>query len=267
MIARIAVRGRPPTALLVARDLLVDALRQWPSGVMAKFLLLPGGFARTPWPRSWSGCLEWNSDANDFEVLKRHIEPCVHSLLDARLLRLARGKVSAFVFGIDAGPDAHTGAVAELAVLYDVASSTWHVTGKSFLRGDQRCLVRIKDLRSHFVEASGERVLVLGCHDLNIFSPRGRSQQRPRGHLAALRSEMDREVERFAPTVALQLPHGTDTPRTWRPAWKALAAATRLRAWASGVAFYRAGGGEERSTFEAVCTDTYGGAPCLDLLT
>jgi hypothetical protein len=78
---------------------------------------------------------------------------------------------------------------------------------------------------------------------------------------------MDREVERFSPTVALQLPHGTDTPRTWIPAWSALAKATRLRAWASGVAFYRAGGGVERATFEDVCANTYGGAPCVDLLT
>ena len=131
----------------------------------------------------------------------------------------------------------------------------------------QRRLVRIKDLRSHLVQVSDERVLVFGCHDLNIFSPRGRSRQRPNGHLAALRRKMDHELKRFDPTVALQLPHGTDTPRTWRAAWNALARSTRLRAWASGIAFYRAGGGEERATFEDVCGKTYGGAPCLDLLT
>jgi hypothetical protein len=235
--------------------------------VTAKFLLLPGGFVSVPWPRSWSGCWGWDSDANDFEILKRHIEPCIAALISTRVRRAARGKANAIVFGIDAGPDVKTGALAELAVVYDLANSTWHVTGKSFPRGDQRRVVRIRDLRSHFVEALDERVLVLGCHDLNLFSPRGRSRQRPNGRLAALRREMDHEIERFAPTVALQLPHGTDTPRTWILAWNALAAATDLRAWASGIAFYHAGGREERATFEDVCAKTYGGAPCMDLLT
>lgn len=214
-IARLAVRGRPPASWASARDLLTDGLCQWPSGVRAKFLLLPGGFASVPWPRSWSGCTGWDSDVNDFEILKRHIEPCIAALVSTRVRRAARGNAHAIVFGIDAGPDANTGALAELAVVYNLANSTWHVTGKSFPRGDQRRVVRIPDLTSHFVEALDERVLVLGCHDLNIFSPRGRSQQRPDGRLAALRREMDREIKRFAPTVALQLPHGTDTPRTW----------------------------------------------------
>lgn len=266
-IARLAVRGRPPASWALARDLLAEGLRQWPSGVAAKFLLLPGGFVSVPWPRIWSGCWGWDSDANDFEILKRHIEPCIDALISARVRRAARRKVNAIAFGIDAEPDAKTGAFAELAVVYDLDKSSWHVTGKSFPRANQRRLVRIKDLKSHFIEMSGERVLVLGCHDLNIFSPRGRSRQRRSGPLATLRREMDREVERFAPTVALQLPHGTDTPRTWTPAWNALAAATRLRAWASGIAFYRAGGGERRATFDDVCVRTYGGDPCMDLLT
>jgi hypothetical protein len=200
--------------------------------------------------------LGWDSDANDFEILKRHIEPCIAALISTRLRRAARANANAIVFGIDAGPDAKTGALAELAVVYDLVNANWHVTGKSFPRGDQRRVVRVQDLRSHFVEVLDERVLILGCHDLNVFSPRGRSQQLLCGRLAALRREMDHDVERFAPTVALQLPHGTDTPRTWMPAWNALAAATRLRAWASGIAFYRAGGGEERATFDEVCAKT-----------
>jgi len=266
-IARLALRGRPPASWSSARELVEDGLQQWPAGVTAKFLLLPGGFVSAPWPRSWSGCWGWDSDASDFEILKRHVEPCIGALISARVRRAAHEKVNVLVFGIDVGPDAQSGALAELAVVYDLASSGWHVTGKSFLRGDQRRVVRVQNLMSHFVVASEERVLVLGCHDLNIFSPRGRSQQQPSGRLAALRQEMDREIARFAPTVALQLPHGTDTPRTWIAAWNALTAATRLRAWASGIAFYHPGGDEERATFEEVCAKTCGGAPCMDLVT
>lgn len=246
----------------------MEALRKWPRGTAAKFLLLPGGFLKVPWLTcSWSGSFGWNSDATDFELLKQHVEPYVEALVDAGVQQLARGKMCAIAFGIDVGPDTKTGASAELAVMYDLAKPACHITGKSFPRGDQRRVVRIKDVKSHFVKVSGERVLVLGCHDLNLFSPRGRSRQLPDGPLAALRREMDREVGRFAPTVALQLPHGTDTPRTWTLAWNALAASAGLHAWASGVAYYRAGEGGERSSFKDVCAKTFGGAPCLDLFT
>ena len=101
--------------------------------------------------------LGWDSDVSDFEVLKRHIEPCIGALISTRVRRAAHEKVNVLVFGIDVGPDAQTGALAELIVVYDLASSGWHVTGKSFLRGDQRGVVRVQNLMSHFVVASDER--------------------------------------------------------------------------------------------------------------
>lgn len=172
MIARLALRGHPPRLLVAGRELIEDGLGRWPAGVTAKFLLLPGGFASASWPRSWSGRWGWDSDVNDFEILKRHIEPCIATLISARVRRAALGKVDVIVFGIDVCSDPKTGPLAELAVVYHLANSVWHITGKSFPRGDQHRVIRVKDLRSHFVESSGERVLVLGCHDLNIFSPR-----------------------------------------------------------------------------------------------
>nr|HEX4312810.1 hypothetical protein [Kofleriaceae bacterium] len=55
-------------------------------------------------------------------------------------------------------------------------------------------------------------------------------EQRPDGQLHELRREMD---DRFQPTIVLQLPHGTDTPNTWRAAWLALNKnAKSIRAWA-----------------------------------
>jgi hypothetical protein len=215
----------------------------------------------------WSGRFGWNSEASDFGGMKQHIAPFVESLIDPEVRRRVGGKVEAIAFGVDLLPDVVTRATAELAVVYDLTRRVWHVTGKSFPRGDQRRVVRVTDLSSHFMKVAGERTLVLGCHDLNIFSPRGRSRQRPNGPLADVRRQMDQEVRRYAPTVALQLPHGTDTPRTWIPAWKALAARTNLRAWASGIAFYRVGGRPERRTFEEVCSQTWGGEPCMDLAT
>lgn len=265
-IARLVIRGRPPEQPRAARRLLLSALCSWPDSFTAKFLLAPGGFVSEPWPTHWSNGWGWNTEDDALTALEERVTNCVASIVDATVRHRARGKVKAIAFGIDVGPDEKTRASAELAVVYDLETASWRLTGKSFLRGDQRMVVRIAQLASHFMEVAGERVLVLGCHDLNIFSPRGRSVQQPHGRLADLRREMDRQLELFAPTVALQLPHGTDTPRTWIQAWNALARATPLRAWASGIAFYHPSGDAERATFEEVCSKTFGGAPCLDLV-
>lgn len=265
-IARIAIRGRPPATVRAGRALLIHALRHWPEGVFAKFLLLPGGFVCRGFANGWSGGWGWDSGEDALPRLRHEIADTVGELVNDEVRGLARRKVSAHAFGIDIGPDEYTGALAELAVIYDVGLNEWHLTGKSLPRGDQRHVVRVSDLGSHFIRVAGERVLVLGCHDLNIFSPRGRSTQRPRGHLASLRREMDTALSEFSPTVALQLPHGTDTPRTWTSAWNALGAKTRLRAWASAIAYYRAGAGAVRASFGDVCGNTWGGSACLDLL-
>lgn len=265
-IARLVIRGRPPRDARKARDLLLHALRTWPGGITADFLLMPGGFVSEAWPSRWTSGWGWNSDANALAVLHGHVAACVSRVIDKDVLNVGRKRVKAIVFGIDVGPDESTGALAELAVVYDLERAEWTLTGKSFLRGDQRRVVRIAQLASHFVAVADQRVLVLGCHDLNIFSPRGRSLQRACGRLAVLRREMDLELERFAPTVALQLPHGTDTPRTWSAAWNALTSVARLRAWASGISYFHPEGGNERSTFEEVCDKTFGGATCLDVI-
>lgn len=265
-IARLAIQGRPPATVRAGRALLMHALRNWPEGVVSKFLLLPGGFVCTAFANGWSGGWGWDSSGDVLHRLREEVAHTVAEFVDDEVRRLATGKLTALAFGIDIGPDEYTGALAELAVVYDVQLNKWHLTGKSLPRGDQRHVVRVSDLASHFVRVAGERVLVLGCHDLNIFSPRGRSTQRPRGHLASLRREMDKALSEFCPTVALQLPHGTDTPRTWTPAWNALGAKAPLRAWASGIAYYRAGGGAVRASFADVCDNTWGGRACLDLL-
>src|SRR5262249_12489370 len=103
-IARLAVRGRPPTSWASARDLLADGLHRWPRGVTAKFLLLPGGFVSVPWPGAWSGRWGWDSEANDFEILMRHIEPCIAALISTRVRRVARGNANAVVLGSMPGP-------------------------------------------------------------------------------------------------------------------------------------------------------------------
>lgn len=268
-IARLVIDGRPPLDASVAESVLFDALSTaWPRGIRARFLLLPGGAVSAPWPTAWRGHVGWASTPSDVVVLVEEAKRIAPRLLSSRVRKAARGKIDALAFGIDFQRDATTGATAELIVLHHVASGRLVVTGKSLPYSNQRALVRFSDLRSHFTTVDGERVMMLGCHDLNLFSRRARSRQADRGVLSIVRDEMDHEVETFRPTVVLQLPHGTDTARTWTPSWNALREqAPTIREWASGIAFFNpTPGRDQRSTLDKVLARTRGPDAGLDIV-
>jgi hypothetical protein len=239
---------------------------RWPPLLRAKFLLLPGGFICTAWPQKWSGRVGWSSTVADARPLVAKAAEALVEMMSDRLVRQMTGRVDVVAIGIDLTPDKVTNAYAELIALYDVNTRSVTFTGKSLPRSNHRTLVRVVDLSTHFVSIGGERVLALGCHDLNIFSPRGRRMQRPNGHLQELRQEMDERVLKFKPTVVLQLPHGTDTHNTWRAAWRALTGnCESIRSWASGISYFRMDGGPPRGTLVDVLAGTRGD-DCIDFL-
>ena len=62
-----------------------------------------------------------------------------------------------------------------MAVLDTATGKVVRWTGKSYpVDSQQHTLVHVKDLCSHFLEIGSERLLVLGCHDLHLFSGRFR---------------------------------------------------------------------------------------------
>lgn len=270
-VARLAIEGRPSGDAAAVEAMLFDALsRQWPSDMRAKFLLLPGGALTAPWPARWAGRVGWASRPKDVAVLIAEATTTVPSLLSRRVLSAAKDKVGSVAFGIDlfGGP---SGATAELIALAHVATGQLGqlvVTGKSLPYSDQRNLVRFSNLSSHFTRLDGERVMLLGCHDLNLFSRRARSRQVEGGLLSEVRWKMDREVERFRPTVVLQLPHGTDTATTWTASWNALREqAPTIRVWASGIAFFNPDPRHRpRSTLQKVLARTRGPDAGLDFV-
>ena len=133
---------------------------------------------------------------------------------------------------------------AELVFLFKVPSGERiGVTGKSYpLASQEHTLVHASDLASHFMEAAGERVLVLGCHDLNLFSPRAYANQRPEGARRERTDAFQLLAKKFGPTVVLQHPHTTDTPRIWSAAWGPITRAfDGLKGWASGITYWNHG--------------------------
>jgi len=263
MIARIVIDGPPIHHFLngeqmeaAAESLLIAAFKAWPSGQSANFVITPGGFVKSTLPARLSGCSGWNSFPADFRRIKEAAELTVRRVVTNRVLRTAAGKGESLTIGIDLS--SQNGLHAELVAFIRCADGRilrW--TGKSYpTKGQERTLIQIVDLESHCLRFRGERVLILGCHDLNMFSPRGRINQSSAGNRRKRCDAIRRVVSKFRPTVILQHPHSTDSPRIWLLPWSSLAETCNpaLKDWASGICFYHKGGA--RSTLRKVLVGT-----------
>lgn len=109
----------------------------------------------------------------------------------------------------------------ELVGVYDTKQQRFvRWTGKSYpVQFQVASLMYCRDLKSHFMVLNGLNVMVLGCHDLNIFSQRSRASASRGTYKATVMDEMDHLVGKHRPEVVLHHPHHTDSPRIWRVAW------------------------------------------------
>jgi hypothetical protein len=258
-IVRIVSRGQTPDDPRAAERILLDVFGpRWPSDVRARFVLTPGGFVRAPWPSSWTGWTGWESRKADIDALIPTAERELSRVVTDRVFRAAARRTDVLTIGIDLQSDG-VEERAELVAVFDIAERKlvrW--TGKSYPTPgtEERVLVQVVDLDSHLLEVAGERALVFGCHDLNMYSPRGYANQSPDGVRRARCDEMKRKVARFQPTVVLQHPHSTDTPNIWRLPWLTLAREVpSVRVWASGIAHYN-WNGRPRAKLDRVLEQT-----------
>ena len=241
-----------------ARAILSDAFESdsWPSG-KATFAITPGGFIRTPLPRSYCGRRGWDSRKRDLDKLIPHAQAAVDAVVQGELLEAARQRTRFLTLGVDLNGDRNkeervrgnhecrracpaSCTHAELvAVLNTKSGKVVHWTGKSNPTSPQQhSLVHVKDLDTHFRELGSECLLLLGCHDLHLFSGRGRhSNNNPTPKEERRQWMLDRAQE-FEPTIILHHPHTTYSPYVWSGAW----GGTRTRVpsaevGASGIAF------------------------------
>jgi hypothetical protein len=236
LIGRVIVRGRPKDSAN-REAMLLDVLRNKWNGQRLKFLITPGGFVRTSFPWRWSGGLGWNSARTGLDALRAHVELALRRVVTDHVRKAAERKVDVLTIGIDLG--AHPNKHAEFVAVYDFAKRSMLLTGKSYPTiGQEAKLVQVVDLNSHLMHLAGERVLVLGCHDPNMFSPRSRATVK-NPHRRKRGAEMRKLARRFQPTVVLQHPHSTDSPNIWRTAWAGLVhELPGVKAWASGIGYY-----------------------------
>ena len=257
-VVRIVVEGRPSTRssrtnVTQARGMLLRAFEndRWPGKAM--FAVTPGGFIVAPFPSPWEGECGWSSGTDDFEALVERAEEVVGEVLTPQVLSAARGRTQFLTLGLDLNDRSgkwkmdrtSRGLHAELVAIVDVekgAAVQW--TGKSYPTSWQEgTLVQETDLSSHRFKCRGECVLVLGCHDLNMFSGRAWANMTTGSPRHTRSDEMRTRTRNFGPRMILHHPHSTDSSRIWATAWGGARtflpkSDDRRHIWASGIGYY-----------------------------
>lgn len=225
LVARLTLSTAPPAspALGWPRKRLYRATErlaiQLPLATQALVLTTCGGFYHFPWPEKfeWSGNLY--PSANDRNALEQAAEVQLWQLLTPDLL----SQLSALTHFVSIGADSYTCLpdgrqyCCELVAVLNLHTHEVRWTGKYYPTGpwQMRWLYRCPELDSHFLSLRRHRTLVLGCHDLNLFSPRGMAVESPDGTRAKWRAAFLAEARKFAPSLVLHHPHTTQSPRVW----------------------------------------------------
>jgi hypothetical protein len=129
-------------------------------------------------------------------------------------------------------------------------------TGKSYPVSLQvNTLLYCNKLDSHFQYFGQTPVLVLGCHDLNIFSPRSRKSSREGTYKGKIIFFMQKKCDEFKPEVILHHPHSTDSLHIWSTAWSGVPKyIPSVKTYSSGIHYENVNGGAQRQPLERVLT-------------
>lgn len=242
-----------------AKEYLELVLDNWPKKNKVDFLLTCGGFLTFEWPEK------------KIEVLKIFTEKAEKQCkkLISEKLRKRLSKVASFItIGMDSYKDDKEWSWRkphiELVCLINLKDGSYHFTGKSLpLSAQVNNLIRYSDYKSHFIKSSIGNIMILGCHDLNIFSPRSEANTK-----SLWKKKMRREFyglyKTNEPKYVLQHPHTTDNTRTWCHGWAKLKEICPSIKFASAGKYYRSKG-EPRSNRTKILEHTQLGG-CIDFI-
>lgn len=230
-LARIIIAGEWEGKSDEAKKLLADIYEKWPKNKRVKFIITCGGFVQFAWPQSISTKdIGDNKNPNEQAVgiLVEKAEKCARHVFDG-----LNEKLSKITDYITLGIDSYKQKISttqnyigqphiELVFLIDLPNNKFYWTGKSYPTPKQENgLVRISNLKSHFFGLDDvEKLMILGCHDLSIFNPRGTAAAK--GWRKNVNTEFKRLAKNEKPIYALQHPHTTVKVRTWLNAWNCL---------------------------------------------
>ena len=267
-IARLVVKGWPsPRLITLEKWLYQSVIHLKNKDQKTKFLITPGGFSLGKFPKQWDKASGWDSPKESLAELVPHALPVVEQVVSKRVLKAAKNVVSYITLNVDLRSSS-TKKHAELIALIDVkAEKILGWTGKSYPTTNQEnTLIHVTDLSSHLFEIGSDRIIILGCHDLNVYSGRARANQKAGGSRNQRSQQMLKYFKRFNPTHIIQHPHGTDTWRSWNGTWKQLLARHPDIYWASAIG-YASNNGKCRAPLKDVLALThYKGSKALDVV-
>lgn len=250
-----------------ARRLLENVYKKWPTGKKVRFIITCGGFIQFDWPKSISrediGDNKYpNEKAVDTIVIeaRKYVKYALNNGLNDKLRELT----DYITLGIDSYKDKISTTQniisqlhIELVFLIDLRNNKIYLTGKSYPTDkQQKGLVRISDLKTHFFELNDVgRVMILGCHDLNLIIDRGR-KAKDETWKESIKKKFQKLTKEKNPDYILHHPHTTDSSQIWSAAWGAAEKLVpKLKIYASSGRYYRSEG-KQRSELNTVLEKT-----------
>jgi hypothetical protein len=202
-----------------AKPIIDDVLKTWPERLKTRYLITAAGFLSFQWPTGVFPADPARPSKNEIRLLGDAAVGECRKLLTP-LLRKRLAKVADYVsIGADSKRDDDKSRTVELVLLFDLHSPRSWITGKSYPTGAQENrLVRLNDLSRHHLTVGRDKILLLVCHDLNMFSRRALKTCSTHGWRRKVIDEMREAAHDFAPTVVLQHPHYTHSPHSWSTA-------------------------------------------------
>ncbi len=229
-LARIVIAGEWNGDVNTSKKLLQEVCDKWPKGKRVDCLITCGAFLNFDWPQSLTDVGD-NKNPNEtaLNLLNREAEKQCDLLIDEELRKKLLACTDFITIGIDSQKDKTSLSNVsirqlhvELVALVDLKAKRYFWTGKSYpTTGQENGLVRVQDLSTHFVELPFGKVMILGCHDLNVFSPRGKAVTKSEWR-KKVREEFYDIVKEETLSVVLHHPHTTDSSRIWTAAWNEL---------------------------------------------
>lgn len=226
--ARLVMDGAWSGGVNTARTLLAKLAAAWPNDRHLKCLCTCGAFLRFDWPAGLARRGNLNPNPGEIEVLIRAAEQAVRRVLSDDVVGHLRHCCDYLTLGVDTKkPNISTTynvisqPHAELVCVADVRKGTLHWTGKFYPTPQQeKTIIRYPNLSSHFVQLDEMSVMVLGCHDLMAYSPRG--QAKAGGWRKEVSAEYRRLAQQQRPRAVLHHPHTSVKVGTWRQPWRQL---------------------------------------------
>jgi len=214
-LARIIIVGTWSQRHYDANKLLEIVTEAWPENTRVDFVITCGGFVNFPWPSNIT--IDKIDNINPYPELINSLcdsaEPIIYNIIDKKIGNKLSGLTNYITLGLDSfSPQGYS---IELVAFIDVNSGEIHWTGKSYPDNPQEgSLIRINDMSTHFLNTRSGKAMILGCHDLKLFSNRGRAVAKSEWRIKA-REDIDRLLIEEKPRIVLQHPHTTDSIRNW----------------------------------------------------